>query len=88
MAEKPVRYKDGTWLMPGTGPWEMYHNPPKILKTPNAPQSLDQIMKELDDKWRKLEGRKPVNQLDERGLMLEGRIPWDPVRLKELTAHQ
>lgn len=85
MAAKPVQYKDGTWLMPGTDLWEMYHNPPKIQKVPNAPASLDQLMKELDVKWRKAEGRKPVDQLTERELMLEGRVPWDPVRLEELN---
>ena len=82
---KAVRHKSGVWMQEGTTGWDKYHNPPVIMKVPNAPQSLDQYMDELDKKWRKAEGRKPVDQLSERELMLEGRIKWDPVRLKELT---
>lgn len=82
---KSVRYADGTRIMEGTEAWDKYENPPRILKVPNAPTSLTQHMQELDDKWRKLEGRKPVKELTEREQMLEGRIPWDPVRLKELS---
>jgi hypothetical protein len=82
---KAVRHKSGVWMQEGTTGWEKHHHPPVQMKVPNAPQSLDQYMDELDKKWRKAEGRLPVKDLDERGLMLEGRIPWDPVRLKELT---
>lgn len=85
---KAVRHKSGVWMQPGTEGWEKHHNPPVIMKVPNAPLSLDQYMEELDKKWRKAEGRVPVKELDERGLMLEGRIPWDPVRLKQLTAER
>lgn len=86
MTEKRIRYKDGTWLMPGGKGHELYLHPPKVFKVPNAPENLDMYMARLDKEWRKLEGRKPVDQLTEREQMLEGRIPWDPVRLKELTA--
>lgn len=90
---KSVRYKDGTRIMDGTLAWELYHNPPKPLppqpKTlgksgPAEPLTLAEHMTKCDIDWRKHEGRKPINQLTEREKMLEGRIPWDPVRLKEL----
>lgn len=82
---KSVRYKDGTKIMPGTEAMELYLNPPRVLKVPNAPKTLEWHMNDLDAKWRKAEGRKPVAELTERDQMLEGRIPWDPVRLKELS---
>jgi hypothetical protein len=93
---KPVRYKDGTLLMPGSVAHELATNPPK--PAPITPQvtkvggkekpqgGLHAHMDELDKAWRKQEGRKPVAELTERERMLEGRIPWDPVRLKELSA--
>lgn len=75
----------GQKIMDGTEAWEKYHNPPVIKKVPNAPTSLDMHLAELDTKWRKMEGRKPKDQLNEREKILEGLIPWDPVRLKELN---
>jgi hypothetical protein len=81
---KAVRYLDGTLIMPGTEAMELYQNPPKILKVPNAPKSLSKHMEDLDKAWRKAEGRKSVSELTERDKMLEGRIPWDPIRLKDL----
>lgn len=84
---KSVRYKDGSLIMEGTETWELYHNPPKVRTDGNTKQkTLEGHMKELDDKWRKMEGRKPVSQLTEREKMLEGRIPWDRLRLEELSA--
>lgn len=82
---KPVRYKDGTLIMPGSEAMELYLHPPKVMKVPNAPVDLATHMAELDKVWRKQEGRKPVNELTEREQMLEGRITWDPNRLKELS---
>lgn len=74
---KPIRHKSGVWMQDGT----MGHE----LATAGKHKDLDKHMDDLDKVWRRAEGRKPVAELDERGLMLEGRIPWDPVRLKELT---
>lgn len=97
---KPVRYRDGTMLMPGSLAHELYTNPPKpvaktpqqtVLKGPKALPygiTLEGHMAELDKAWRKAEGRKPVAELTEREKMLEGRIPWDPVKLKELTRNE
>ena len=74
---KPIRHKSGVWMQDGTTGHE--------LATAGKYKDLDKHMDDLDKVWRRAEGRKPVAELDERGLMLEGRIPWDPVRLKELT---
>lgn len=83
---KPVRYKDGTKIMPGTEAWELHHNPPDDPKTNGVKvKTLAGHMTQLDVDWRDMEGRKPVAELTERDKMLEGRIPWDPVRLKELS---
>ena len=82
---KPVRYRDGTKIMPGSEAMELHLHPPVIKIVPNAPTSLAQHMENLDKVWRKSEGRKPVSELTERDQMLEGRIPWDPVRLRELS---
>lgn len=93
---KPVRYKDGTLLMPGSVAHELYTNPPKdvaktpqqtVLKGPKALPygiNLSQHMEDLDKTWRKAEGRKPVDQLTEREKMLEGRIPFDLKKLETL----
>lgn len=70
---KPVRYKDGTLMMPGSRALELHED-----KSKDASQNLDKHMAELDKVWRKAEGRKPVAQLTEREKMLEGRTPWDP----------
>jgi hypothetical protein len=77
---KAIRYKDGTWMQDGTTGHE--------LATAKKTKELDKHMDDLDKIWRKAEGRVPAKELDERGQMLEGRIPWDPVRLKELTAER
>jgi len=81
--DKVIRY-DTTRLVSGSEALEMYLNPPKDKKVPGA-RSLMGHMAKLDEKWRSMEGRKPVDQLTEKEKMLEGRIPWDPVRLKELV---
>lgn len=73
---KAIRHKSGVWMQDGTTGHE--------LATAKKTKDLDKHMDDLDKVWRKAEGRNPVVELDERGLMLEGRIPWDPVRLKEL----
>lgn len=65
-------------MMPGTTGFE--------LATDKKTKELDKHMDEIDKVWRKAEGRKPVSELSDRELMLEGRTPWDPVRLKELTS--
>ena len=81
---KPVRYKDGTLLMPGSEAFELYHNPPRVKCNGNTRQkTLEGHMAELDAKWRKAEGRKPVAELTEREKMLEGRIPWNPRQLEK-----
>lgn len=78
MAEaKTFRYKDGTRVAANTTAAQ--------LKADKKDKELDRHMKKLDQTWRDAEGRKPVAELTEREKMLEGGIPWDPVRLKELT---
>lgn len=77
---KAVRYKDGTLMMPGSHALELYED-----KSKDASKNLDKHMTEVDKVWRKVEGRKPVAELTEREKMLEGRIPWDPVRLKAMS---
>lgn len=69
-----IRYKDGTWMQDGTTG--------HLLATTGKTKELEKHMKELDDKWRKMEGRKPVSELTDREKMLEGRLPWDPEMLK------
>jgi hypothetical protein len=71
---KPIRYKDGTMMMPGSGGYE--------LATLKKTKELDKHMADLDKAWRKLEGRKPVAELSEREQMFEGRIPWNPALLQ------
>jgi hypothetical protein len=80
---KPVRYKDGTLMMPGSHALELHLDPPKPKTNGVKVQTLDGHMAELDKVWRKAEGRKPVAELTEREKMLEGRIPWDPKLLEE-----
>lgn len=75
---KAIRHKSGVMMMPGTTGFE--------LATEKKTKELDKHMEDLDKSWRKMEGRKPVAELSERELMLEGRTPWDPRRLKELAA--
>lgn len=48
---KPIRYKDGTLMMPGSDAHE--------LATAGKTKELDKHMKELDATWRKHEGRPP-----------------------------
>jgi len=81
---KFYRHRDGVKIMEGTEAWELYQNPPKQRTDGVKVKTLDDHMKTLDDAWRKAEGRKPLKDLSELELMLEGRIQWDPVRLKEL----
>lgn len=71
------------WIMEGTQAWELYYTKKPQLKVPGT-VTLDGHMAECDARWRKLEGRKPFAELNERERMLEGAIPWDPKRLKEL----
>jgi len=80
---KFIRYKDGTKIMEGTTAWELHHHPPRVVKRPNAPMWLELHMEKLDEKWRSMEGRKPISELTEREKMLEGRIPWNPALLKQ-----
>lgn len=75
---KAIRHKSGLWMQPGTTGFE--------LATEKKSKELERHVEELDKAWRKAEGRKPVAELSERELMLEGRTPWDPARLKELAA--
>lgn len=77
---KAIRHKSGVWMQDGTTGHE--------LATDKKTKELDKHMDDLDKVWRKAEGRKPVAELDERELMLEGRTPWNPVRLQELTAER
>lgn len=51
---KPIRYKDGTLMMPGSDAHE--------LATAGKTKELDKHMKELDEKWRKMEGRPAKGQ--------------------------
>jgi len=81
---KSVRYKDGTLMMPGSRAMELYLDPPKAKTNGVKVETLEGHMAELDKTWRKVEGRKPVAELTEREKMLEGRIPWDPTRLKTI----
>ncbi|QBJ02842.1 hypothetical protein MZD04_gp316 [Pseudomonas phage Psa21] len=74
--------------MEGSEAWELYHNPPKILKVPNAPKSLDKHMEDLDKTFRKIEGRKPRNELTEREKIMEGIIPFNVQRIKQIDAEQ
>lgn len=76
------RYKDGTRCMANTRAAEL-----KLegAKDPKKLKELDKHMAQLDTDWRDMEGRKPAKDLNEREKMLEGRIPWDPVKLKELS---
>ena len=74
---KNIRHKSGVRMMEGTAGYE--------LAISGKTKELDKHMDDLDKAWRKMEGRKPVSELTEREQMLEGRIKWDPVRLKELT---
>ena len=69
---KPVRYKDGTVIMPGTEAMELYES-----KAKDASKKLEKHMKALDATWRKHEGRKPVDQLTEHEKMLEGLVPFN-----------
>lgn len=86
---KPVRYRDGTMIMPGSDAMELYLHPPKARIVPNAPADLATHMAELDKTWRKMEGRKPVSELTYHEQMLEGRIPWDPIYIRDLgDAHK
>lgn len=86
---KPVRYRDGTLIMPGSEAMELHLHPPVRMKVPNAPIDLHQHMAELDKTWRKMEGRKPIGELTYREQMLEGRIPWDPIYIRDLgDAHK
>lgn len=75
------------WIMSGTKAWELYHSKKPVLKVPGA-ETLEHHLAETDAAFRKLEGRKPALELDECEQMLEGIIPWNPVRLKELTAQR
>lgn len=54
-------------------------------KEPKDAERLKKHLNKLDEAWRGAEGRKPKDQLNEREKMLEGLIPWDPARLKELN---
>lgn len=74
------RYKDGTRVMGNTRAAEL-----KLegAKDPKKLKELDKHMAKLDETWRDMEGRKPSKELNEREKMLEGRIPWDPAKLKE-----
>lgn len=78
---KSVRYKDGTRIQENVNSeaWNLSQS-----KDPKDAERLKKHMQKLDEKWRSAEGRKQVAELTEREKMLEGRIPWDPVRLKEL----
>lgn len=78
---KSVRYKDGTRIQENVNSeaWVLSQS-----KDPKDAERLKKHMQKLDDKWRSAEGRKPVAELTEREQMLEGRIAWNPVRLKEL----
>lgn len=76
------RYKDGTRCMSNTQAALLKE---EGAKDPKKLKQLDKHMAQLDETWRDMEGRKPAKELNEREKMLEGRIPWDPVRLKELS---
>lgn len=73
------------WIMSGTKAYELYHSKKPIMKVPGV-ETYQGCLADSDKAWRKAEGRKPFAELSEREQMLEGAIPWDPVRLKELTA--
>lgn len=71
-------------IMSGTKAWELYHSKKPVRIVPGA-ETLEHHLAEMDAAFRKLEGRKPALELDEREQMLEGIIPWNPMRLTELT---
>lgn len=79
---KFYRHTDGTKIMANDESVAWNFTPHG--KKPN-PEALAKHMTQLDQSWRSKEGRKPIKELTERDQMLEGRIPWDPVRLKQLT---
>lgn len=72
-------------VMPNTTAYELMTTKTDQQKKPGGIKMIDEHMFEMDVKWRKMEGRKPYDQLSEREKMLEGGIRWDPIRLKELT---
>jgi hypothetical protein len=51
MATKAVRYSDGTLMMPGSEAFELHQA--------GKHEELAKHMKQLDETWRKLEGRPP-----------------------------
>lgn len=79
------RYKDGTKVAGNTRAAELRL---EGQKDPKKLKELDKHMKKLDDAWRDAEGRTPAKDLTEREKILEGRLPWNPVRLKELSNDQ
>ncbi|MNM20158.1 hypothetical protein D3C81_304910 [compost metagenome] len=81
MAKPFIRYTDGTKIMANeeSVAWNLAQGKKA------DPEALAKHMKQLDTTWRSKEGRKPIKDLTEREQMLEGRIPWDAVRLKELS---
>lgn len=69
------------WVNSGTEAEELMTNKKPQLKVPGAKANIDQHMLELDQKWRKAEGRKQFNDLTDREKMLEGALPWNPEML-------
>lgn len=74
---KAFVWKDGTRIASNTQAAQ--------LKADGKTKELEKHMKKLDNDWRDMEGRKSIVELTEREKMLEGGIPWNPTRLKELN---